>query len=329
MSAGLPAPLWRLAARLRSGGGSRGRLLILTYHRVLPEADPLLEDDVDVTELRWQMELVARLYRVLPLPEAVEALYAGRLPAGSVCVTFDDGYANNCQLALPVMKRLGLPATFFIATSFLDGGRMWNDTVIEALRRTRASTLDLNAVGAGSVSTDSIAARKQAIAQVIGAFKYLPPEERQQRCEKLAELCGSALPDDLMMTSAMVAQLANAGMDVGGHTHTHPILSSVDAAQAEQEIRSGRERLQAIIGSRVVSFAYPNGRPNTDYTRRDASLVEKAGFSLAVTTAMGTNDTHSPRFELSRLAPWDRTPTRFLLRLLQAYGWRGAVAAEA
>jgi peptidoglycan/xylan/chitin deacetylase (PgdA/CDA1 family) len=321
--------LWSLAARLRSRSGPQGRLLILTYHRVLERADPFLSEDIDAGELAWQMELVAKYFRVLPLPDAVQALKEGRLPPASVCVTFDDGYANNAQLALPVLQRLGLPATFFIATAFLDGGRMWNDTVIEAMRRARAQQLDLTALGVGVIAMGSIDERKRAIDAVINAFKYLPPQERDERCAKLAELCGASLPADLMMTSEMVASLARAGMDVGGHTHNHPILSRVDAAEAEHDIRDGRARLQQIVGKEIVTFAYPNGRPDRDYTQRDAALVEKAGFALAVTTSMGTNDARKGRYELARLAPWDRTPTRFLLRMMQAYGWRGAVSARA
>jgi peptidoglycan/xylan/chitin deacetylase (PgdA/CDA1 family) len=323
MNTWLPAFAWRAAARLRARGGAHARLLILTYHRILARRDSLLGDDVDAVEFEWQMRLLARHFRVRPLPAAVEALYAGRLEPGTVCVTLDDGYADNCTLALPILRRLGLSATFFIATEFLNGGRMWNDTVIESLRRTRLPQVDLSELQLGTVAVSTQAERKEAIDHCIGGLKYLPPRERAARCERLADLCAVELPRDLMMTDAMVAELAQAGMDVGGHTHSHPIMATVSAAEAASEIRAGVQKLERLTGRQVVSFAYPNGRPRQDYTKRDAELVRDAGLKLAVTTARGVNDVASDRYQLARLAPWDRTPIRFLLRILQAYGWRG------
>jgi peptidoglycan/xylan/chitin deacetylase (PgdA/CDA1 family) len=322
MSQWLPDYLWRAAARLRS----HGKLVILTYHRILPQRDALLVDDVDASEFAWQMELLARCFRVRPLPEAVAALYAGELEPGTVCVTLDDGYADNHDLALPVRQRLGLTATFFVATAFLNGGRMWNDTVIEALRLTRATSVDSAELGLGTLTTASLAERKRAIEHCIGALKYLPPQERERRCERLAALCDVELPRNMMMTDAMVAALARAGMDIGGHTHNHPIMATVGEEEAATEIRAGVDYLTRVTGKPIVSFAYPNGRPMQDYTLRDANLVRDAGLALAVTTARGVSDKSSDRYQLARLAPWDRTATRFLLRILQAYGWRGATA---
>ncbi len=322
MTAFVPDFIWRSAADLRS----RGKLLILTYHRILPQKDALLADDVDASEFAWQMELLQRYFRVRPLPEAVAALHAGSLEPRTVCVTLDDGYADNHDLALPVLQRLGLTASFFVATAFLNGGRMWNDTVIEALRLTQAKRVDLTELDLGIISTESISARKHAIEHCISGLKYLPPQERERRCERLAALCEVSLPRNLMMTDAMVTALARAGMDVGGHTHNHPILATVDAAEAAEEIRAGVDYLTRLTGKRIVSFAYPNGRPTQDYTQRDANLVRDAGLALAVTTARGVNDRASDRYQLARLAPWDRSPSRFLLRILQAYGWRGHTA---
>ena len=81
------------------------------------------------------MRVLARYFRPCGLAEGLRQLRDGGLPPRSVAVTFDDGYADNARIALPILREARVPATFFIATSYLDGGRMWNDTVIEAVRR--------------------------------------------------------------------------------------------------------------------------------------------------------------------------------------------------
>ena len=118
-------------ANLRHRGGS---LLILAYHRVLDETDPMRPDIPDREIFDSQMQALAEAFEVLPLGEAASLLEAGKLPPTAVAITFDDGYADNHRNALPILKRHGLAATFFSATDYLDGGCMFNDCVIEACR---------------------------------------------------------------------------------------------------------------------------------------------------------------------------------------------------
>src|SRR5580765_5766503 len=120
------------------------RLSVLAYHRVLAERDPLLSDVPSAAEFEHRMRWVKANFDVLPLGAAVRALREGRLPRRALSITFDDGYADNFGIALPILKRLGLPACFFVATSFLDGGCMFNDVVIGALRAAPGPDLDLD-----------------------------------------------------------------------------------------------------------------------------------------------------------------------------------------
>src|SRR5690349_2991525 len=124
----------RAAGALLSPAGRAAPLTVLMYHRVLPAPDPLTES-VDARDFERQMRALREYFTVLPLAEAVAGLRAGKLPSRAVAITFDDGYADNAVIALPILESLGLHATFFIADGFLNGGRMFNDTVIEALRR--------------------------------------------------------------------------------------------------------------------------------------------------------------------------------------------------
>src|SRR5262245_19841153 len=102
------------------------RLSVLAYHRVLPAPDPLRPSEPTAAEFEQRMRWVKANFNVLPLTEAVGALREGRLPERALSITFDDGYADNHDIELPILARLGLPATFFVATGFLDGGCMFN-----------------------------------------------------------------------------------------------------------------------------------------------------------------------------------------------------------
>lgn len=316
MPQSIAAALARALGSVLSPGGARGRLSILIYHRVLATPDALLDGTIDAAKFEEQMALLASGFNVLPLREAVERLVAGNLPARAACVTFDDGYADNHDVALPILKRLGVPATFFVATGFLDGGRMWNDTVVEAIRRATKPALELAEIGLGPFPLGSTAERRAAVHALLRAIKHRPPAERAAAVERIAATIGEPLPDDLMMTREKVRNLHAAGMEIGGHTVTHPILTRIPDEEAESEMAEGKAVLEETIGGPVRLFAYPNGVPAEDFAPRHVALAKRVGFSAAVTTSWGAARPDSDVFQLPRFTPWDRQPARFGARLL-------------
>lgn len=321
---GLEAAAVRTIGSRAAPSGPQARLLILLYHRVLPLADPMLSD-VDAATFDWQVALLRQRFNVLPLGEALVRLNAGTLPARGVCITFDDGYRDNFTVALPILQRYGVTATFFVATGFLDGGRMWNDSVIECIRRISGETLDLSDMGLGKHVLTDTAARRATANRLIGHLKYLSFDERTRQVERLAERVGVDLPNDLMMDSTQVRQLHAAGMEIGGHTVHHPILARLPAAEAEKEICQGRDRLCEIVDDNITLFAYPNGVPGRDYNRDHVEMVRRAGFVAAVSTARSCARRGESLFQVPRLSPWDTTSLRYSVRLLLTY--RGPPAA--
>jgi peptidoglycan/xylan/chitin deacetylase (PgdA/CDA1 family) len=317
---------------LLAPAGQDSRLSTLIFHRVLPEADPIFPDEMHAGRFAPLCAWLARSFNVLPLDQAAEKLYAGTLPARALCITFDDGYADNHDVALPILRQHGLSATFFVATGFLDGGRMWNDTLVEAVRGCALGRLDLGDLPAGpeeqtlgSLPLGSMDERRQAIDRLIGVAKYLPPDDRESFVLAVAGAAQARLPDDLMMRSDQVIALKRAGMTVGGHTVHHPILARLEPAKARQEIAAGKMALEALLQSPVTLFAYPNGKPGRDFMPEHAALVREVGFSLAVTTAPGAASASTDRFLLPRFTPWDRSHFRFGLRM--ARNMRMAAAA--
>lgn len=320
--------MMRTAFRLLSPEGPKAVLTTLIFHRVLSQRDALLPDEVTAEEFDRICRWLAHWFQVLPLDEAVQRLSRGSLPARAACITFDDGYADNCATAMPILQRHGLCATFFVATGFLDGGRMWNDTVIEALRATQLPQLDLAEMGVGGlgeIATSNVAAKRQALPLVLAAIKHLSPTERQAAVRAFVELAGLAdrnLPSDLMMQSTQVKALRHGGMQVGAHTVSHPILARLSDAQAREEIGASRDWLQRLLGEPVTLFAYPNGQPGIDYTARDVSLVRNLGFAAAVSTAWGVARIGADPYQLPRFTPWDRSRPAFGLRLVRSMSSR-------
>jgi peptidoglycan/xylan/chitin deacetylase (PgdA/CDA1 family) len=309
----------KAVASLLSRSPSGCKLVVLIYHRVPAEPDPLLPSEPDARVFDWQMREIAAHFRVLPLSEAIARLKEGKLAPRSACITFDDGYADNEAVALPILRRHGLAATFFITTGTLDGGRMWNDSVIEAVRVADNGDLDLESSGLGVHRLGDVRSRLTALDEIIGGIKYRPRDERAAVVADVVARVNRKIRDDLMMTSEQVRELARAGMEIGAHTVTHSLLRDLSDAEARHEVAASRSRLCEITGGSVPVFAYPNGRPGKDYGPRDVELVRDLGFEAAVSTAWGAGTAHSDPLQVPRFTPWDRTPKRFSLRLMHNY----------
>lgn len=311
----LIAKALRLVAGVLAPAGERARLSILIYHRVLAEPDPLT-GEIDAATFEMQIRTLREYFAVLSLAEAAARLRNGTLPARAVAITFDDGYADNFEVALPILRRHGLRATFFIATGFLDGGRMFNDTIIETVRRATGPTIDVPAVGLRGVRVASLDEKKDAITRLLTAVKYLDPGQRALATEQIAAAANGKLPTDLMMRSEQVLALARAGMDIGGHTVTHPILTRVSLREAQREIEENRRHLLELVGCEPEVFAYPNGAPDKDYGPEHVALVRQAGYRAAVSTVWGVAKRDTDVYQLPRFTPWDREPLPFVARLL-------------
>jgi peptidoglycan/xylan/chitin deacetylase (PgdA/CDA1 family) len=303
---------------LASGIGKQKKLLIMIYHRVLDEPDFMRPGEVDKEAFTWQMELVAKHFNVLPLSEALERMQNDTLPPRAVCITFDDGYADNYKNALPILKSLNLTAIFFIANGFLNGGRMWNDTVIEAVRNSLGTSFDLTEIGLGKFEVANECQKSQVASDIIGRIKHLPPKEREQFTAYIASQ-SKKLPHDLMMTSEQLIELHQSGMEIGGHTVNHPILAKLDGDEAQQEIRQNKLFLEQLLNVKLSCFAYPNGKSNIDYKQLHVQMIKEIGFEAAVSTDWGVSTIKSDPWQLPRFTPWDSTPAKFMIRMLKNY----------
>ena len=298
-------------------GGPEAALPILMYHRVLEHPDPLQSDIHLARVMDTQFRTLRQFFRVLPLDEAAEMLAEGRLPPRAACITFDDGYRDNHDLALPLLKQHGLSATFYVTSGYLNGGVIFHDVLIETIRHAPTGMLNFGMESVPTLAISDMASRIDAASRLMSTIKYLPPEQRHALSERLLDQLGHRVPRFLMMCDEQVQALSRQGMGVGGHTSHHVILSKLSHEAARQEIRSNRDALSSIIDKPLTSFAYPNGKPGTDYGPAHVDLVREAGFRNAVSTHCAVGTRHTGLHELPRFVLNETTPLGVVLRMLR------------
>jgi peptidoglycan/xylan/chitin deacetylase (PgdA/CDA1 family) len=308
---GLIRPLARaigVAARPRA-------FQILSYHRVNDDEDPFF-GSVPTRVFEQHMSYIAGTYRVLTVEELVERTRRGTLPPNALAITFDDGYRDNLTHAAPILLRLGLPATIFVATGLIGTAEIpWFDRLAMAFKTTPETSV-LTPWGQ-VLSLASSRDRLDALAQVLAQFKRQPDDEMRQMLDGL--LAALRVNDrtnfkDLMLTWDDVNALAGLGFSIGAHTVHHPILSRVSLERARTEIEGSRTMIESACGPVPTAFAYPNGTAD-DYTNAIKNLVREAGFSCGVTTRFGLNCAATCPYELRRGGPWEHHLPTFALKL--------------
>jgi peptidoglycan/xylan/chitin deacetylase (PgdA/CDA1 family) len=299
------------------------RLTILAGHCVTPEDERTwsggrhLPPDMKIStrKLRAILDWFAqRNYPLVAIGEGAQALERGKLERSLVALSFDDGYRDNHRVLLPLLRELGARATVFLETGALDQRRVywshkyfWLTARLSALQVAR-EYLEL-AKDEGSARTiGSLVAGGERVDlsyQVKRALKYeVDPAARDRALDQLFARHGGderALCEELYMNWEEAGELQRSGVELGGHTVSHAVLSRRSPAEQESEVREGAEAIERATGVRPQTFAYPFGR-RWDFDERSERAVERSGFARAVTMHAGTNLPHTPRTRMHRLA---------------------------
>ncbi|MFZ2650125.1 MAG: polysaccharide deacetylase family protein [Burkholderiaceae bacterium] len=262
-----------------------------------------------LADFEKQMRFVRDHFTPLSLAEVLAALDNGKpLPRRSLVVTFDDGHADNYTHAFPVLKSLGVPATIFLSTAYIDAPQtpFWFDRVAELFFFAPGGTLILQTLD-HTVTLGSVASRRHETDHLLRRLKLEPNTRRLATLAELEDLLAPHVPaGNATRRSAMswdeVREMADAGIEFGSHTVTHPILSRLDEADILRELSVSRERIRACTGQRVETLAYPIGKIGA-YDERTIGAAKACGYRLGLSYETGINrHLGTELFELRRLA---------------------------
>lgn len=276
---------------------------VLTYHRVAdPEAIGELDPGVvDTRAAAFDAQLGFIRERCTPIgiDQLREFVRGAPLPANPVLVTFDDGYRDNHDVALPLLKKHGISAVFFVATSYVTERRLfWWDRASVLLRRSRKEAIELTyptkrTVTLGTDERSRARALKAALVPVKAHYgieldRYMEELERATGVT-LARDEEKKLADDTIMTWDHVKAMSDAGMAIQSHTQTHRILGTLDRKALDDELGGAREVIEGRIGKPVTALAYPVGK-GLACAPEARRAIRRAGYELGFSNGTGQSN---------------------------------------
>jgi peptidoglycan/xylan/chitin deacetylase (PgdA/CDA1 family) len=284
-----------IAARLLYRTGLRALLgraiewsgvLVLNYHRVGNGSESPYDRGL------WSADADAFADQIRFCKSQVEVITPDDIPRvvanGSgrhLLVTFDDGYRDNYETAFPILKAECVPATFFIATGFVDAPRLpWWDEIAWMVRTSRQDCVELPDWIPDPISFDE-PDREKAVRTLLRAYKAMPAESTERYLDSVAEAtksgrCGAEVGTGFWMSWDMLREMRAAGMTVAGHTVTHPILARAPIERQREEILGCGTRLAEEMGEPMRYFSYPVGGPNA-FNSVAQDCLRKAGIKYA------------------------------------------------
>jgi peptidoglycan/xylan/chitin deacetylase (PgdA/CDA1 family) len=272
-------------------------LSIVTYHHV-QEDDPSYAYDPDVADatpaqFRRQIETLAKYCTPVGIDELIRAVEGEPLPKNPIMITFDDGYRSCHDVALPILRAVGVRATFFVSTSFVEQRRLyWWERIALTLSQTKVARATITYPRPMELDLADTRLRRT----MNDLVKNTPGLDVDRF---LAELCVALrvewnhevereYANGLIMTWDQVRAMTRAGMDVESHGRHHRVLKTLDDDMLHAELSGSRADLEAALGRRVRAVAYPVGRSIANEPRiRDA--IASAGYRIGLTNASGVN----------------------------------------
>jgi len=266
-------------------------LYVLIYHRVdeydhCPWLDPALIS-AEPAQFRAQMRLVAKKYHPVSAEDVLSAIDGVQpLPPNAVLVTVDDGYRDFKEEIFPIVNQYGIKPVLFVPTAYIGKGPFWWDKLFAAIATCPAAEIS---TPLGSFSLRNPAEKEQAVIHLRQKVKALPFDEGMQIVDMLYNNHASQEKVDTcdVLTWDELRTLANNGVTIAAHTHTHALLSRIPFERACQEIRMSQDNIRREIGQALPIFAFPDGKLEF-FTPDLLEFLHGEGFKFAVTTVEGS-----------------------------------------
>jgi peptidoglycan/xylan/chitin deacetylase (PgdA/CDA1 family) len=277
------------------------RLAVFMWHNVEGTWCYPSAPGAGIQGLTQQLRRLRRIATVVPLEDALEALAAGRpLPPRAVAITFDDGYRDNLDLAVPVLEELDIPATFFLVPGLLSGDvRPWWEVLAWGFARAKPPVVNWD----GRVLPTRGRPGLRSFRGLAERLKLLDLAAREDRVGELLDRLepqGQPGEDRLFLDWDGARKLARHGFTVGSHSMRHAILSREDPQAQVTDLMSSRRQLEAQLDVPVDLLAYPNGT-RADYDGHTVRAAALAGHKHALGAHAGLNGPSTPPYAHPRL----------------------------
>jgi peptidoglycan/xylan/chitin deacetylase (PgdA/CDA1 family) len=284
---------------------------ILNYHRFIKETDKRLQS-LDPFIFKKQIQLLKRYFSIYSIDDAVELSNKQKLPRGSIVISIDDGYQDAYDSAFKILLEEEINAVFFISTSGLSDGYLW-DHLLDSVYQNDSAINDLKKIFPDLKLEDN---SSFSIDNFKNYIKYTNWRNRSNILSKIYTTIKLNYPENAFVTEGNIKEMSDCGMTIGAHTHNHPILSCEHDIDAYDDIKQSKDILERITGKQVLYFAYPNGKFEVDFNNKHIEMVRQIGFKGAVSTNWGTvNLENDSIWQMKRYTPWDSDPHLFCLRL--------------
>lgn len=283
---------------------------ILMYHSVMPDpaahADSLGGIIHSESEFRTQMELLSRDYHPVSLDEVVDSLSRQKdLPKRSVVVTFDDGYTDNSEVAMPILDQFGVPATFYVTVDCVEKRKLpWPSRLRFAFRKTTISVWTDSRSKVWSL--EDLQDRERAYLAACDDCCQLRGEAQEEFVRRIEEQLQSYAPSEwgsLMMSYQQIKSLAQHGHIVGSHTMTHPNMAYLQKQEAEIELAESKRQLEAALKLPIRHFSYPCPALTPHWSQQTVLQTRAVGYESAVTTTGGVTRCGDNPLALKRIRP--------------------------
>jgi len=302
--------LWRTGALALTRPLRSDRLLVLRYHSVCADdtAPEYVSSSiaVPVRAFDGQMRYLSRHFQCISIDEAISSLREKRaFERPSVVVTFDDGYRDNYEYALPILAQYRIPATIYLVSGVVGQGRvLWTSRLRYVLSRTPHRQLR-SRVMPRPLALESDSARAVAARVLTNILNQLPAIEREAALEDIAwTLDVPHVPPaaEWFLSGRQASEMRTYGITFGAHTVTHPNLPGVPTAEAAAEVQQSRRDLERLLGTEVRHFSYPNsGALHPHFNDGVVQQVIQAGYRSAVTSQPGPCHRATDVFRIPRL----------------------------
>jgi peptidoglycan/xylan/chitin deacetylase (PgdA/CDA1 family) len=293
---------------------TRKHLRILCYHGFSVgdehEVAPVMFMRAEIFTGRMRL-LHKRRIPVVTLNEGVKKLTERTIRNAETVITFDDGWASNLSVAVPILEGYGFPACIYISTEHLEAGtEVFNVALSYMVRRSGLKMLTLEGVHPAIDGTYDIATNPDAaiVGLIVKAQDALPLAERQQLLRPIAQALGANINEILsgerfrLLSRDEIGQVFRRGIDIQLHTHTHH-LPDTDFEEMALEIRKNRKMIEELTGAEARHFCYPSG----EHSERHPEWLRRLGIASATTCHPGLNNGGTSVMLLNRLLDSDST----------------------